>query len=127
MWLYARVFKKRFSALACYVAMCKGFKGNVQILLLCARVLSECGGICGYVQGFQRICFWLWPVLSLCARVLREMFRSCRYVQEFLGNADACQLITSTADLNRSSQKSISEDNLNSSCRKMIRTDDLNR
>ena len=45
-------FEKTCSSFACLVAVCKGFKGNVQILSLCAHVLRSCGGMCGYVQRF---------------------------------------------------------------------------
>ena len=38
--------------LGAFAALCKGFEENVQSLLLCARVLRNCGGMCGYVQWF---------------------------------------------------------------------------
>ena len=50
--LCARVLKRLFVAFARLAAMCKGFKGNVQLLPLCARVLWKCDAVCGYVQGF---------------------------------------------------------------------------
>ena len=73
-WLCARVWRKICSAFACRFIVCKGFKENAQIsspcakfltrsyvqglqenvqnLALCARVLRNCGGMCGYVQRF---------------------------------------------------------------------------
>ena len=50
--LCARVLKRLFVAFARLAAMCKGFKGNAQLLPLCARVLWKCDAMCGYVQGF---------------------------------------------------------------------------
>ena len=48
----ARVLKRLFVAFARLAAMCKGFKANVQLLPLCARVLWKCDAVCGYVQRF---------------------------------------------------------------------------
>ena len=61
-----------------FVAMCKGsgFRENVQILLLCARVFRICSGRCGYAHTFWWTCVRCSLVVSPCAKVLREMFRS---------------------------------------------------
>ena len=45
-------FKEIVCGFARLAAMRKGFRGNVQLLPLCARVLWKCDGMCGYVQGF---------------------------------------------------------------------------
>ena len=50
--VYARVLKRLFVAFAHLAAMCKGFKGNMQLLPLCAKVLWKCDAMYGYVQGF---------------------------------------------------------------------------
>ena len=50
--LCARVLNRVFVSSARLAAMCKGFKGNVQLLPLFARVLWKCDAMCGYVQGF---------------------------------------------------------------------------
>ena len=87
-WLCANVLRKVCSTFACIVGVCTGFKGNVQILSRCARVIklaflllcarvsrnmfrSHC-----YVQGSQGKHVRLLLVLSLSARVLSDMFRS---------------------------------------------------
>ena len=50
--LYVRVLKRLSVAFARLAAMCKGFRENVQLLPICARVLWKCDAMCGYVQGF---------------------------------------------------------------------------
>ena len=47
-------FKEIVVAFERLAAMCKGFKGNVQLLPLCARVSWKCDAMCGYVQRFLR-------------------------------------------------------------------------
>ena len=93
--VYARVLKRLFVAFARLVAMRKGFKGNVHLIPICARVLWKYGTMCGNVQGGDAFFFFvcllamckgfkeMWWLARLCARALRKQRRSCSYVKGF--------------------------------------------
>ena len=64
---------KRLSvAFACLVAMCKGFKSNIELLPLFARVLPK------------------WVPCVAMRKDSKGMFRSRHYVQGFCGNVAPC-------------------------------------
>ena len=115
--LCAKVLKRFFVAFARLAAMCKGFKGNVQFLPLCARVLWKRDAVCGDVQRLQgndvdlaatsKVFKEMWWRANVYARVLRklfvasarlvamckgfnEMFISYQYVQGFYGSMAPC-------------------------------------
>ena len=76
-------YSVRGFVLGAFAALCRGLQETVQISLLHAKVLRSCGGMSGYVQGFQGKCSDLitmcigfkelgWHVW-LCAQVLKNM------------------------------------------------------
>ena len=64
--LCARVLKRLSVAFVGLVAMCKGFKGNVNLLPLCARVYRNVAPCVAMGKGFKENV----QHLPLCARVL---------------------------------------------------------